>query len=54
MVLNFKYMETVLERVCEVLDEPRKKSHLGTTILMILFFLMFGAASLYVLINSPA
>ena len=47
-------METVLERVCEALDEPRKKNHLGTTVLMILFFLIFSAASLYILINSPA
>jgi hypothetical protein len=47
-------MKTVLERLGVVDNDSLEKFKTGTAILMILFFLMFGAASLFVLINSAA
>lgn len=47
-------MKTVLERLGVAHDAPLDRFKKGTAILMILFFLMFGAASLLVLLNSPA
>lgn len=47
-------MKTVLERLGVMKDAPLEKFRIGTTILMLLFFLSFGAVSLLVLINSAA
>ena len=47
-------MKTVLERLGVAEDVPLDKFRKSTAILMILFFLMFGAASLIVLLNSAA
>ncbi len=47
-------MKTVLERLGVADDVPLEKFRKGTAILMILFFLMFGAVSLIVLLNSAA
>lgn len=47
-------MKTVLERLGVAENVPLEKFKKGTAILMILFFLMFGTASLFVLINSAA
>jgi hypothetical protein len=47
-------MKTVLERLGVADNVPLEKFRKGTAILMILFFLMFGAASLFVLIHSAA
>jgi hypothetical protein len=47
-------MKTVLERLGVAGDAPLERFKKGTAILMILFFLMFGAASLLVLLNSAA
>ncbi len=47
-------MQTVFERLGVAGNVPLEKFKKGTAILMILFFLIFGAASLFMLINSPA
>ena len=47
-------MKTVLERLGVADNSPLENFRKGTAILMILFFLMFGAASLFILINSAA
>lgn len=46
-------METVLKSL-GVKSDDFEKFRFGTEILMVIFFLVFGAASLVVLINSPA
>ena len=43
-----------MERFGVAENVPLEKFRKGTAILMILFFLMFGTASLYVLLNSAA
>ena len=47
-------MKTVLQRLGVTKDAPLEKFRTATAILMILFFLTFGAASLMILINSAA
>lgn len=47
-------MKTVLDRLGVANDAPLDRYRKGTAILMILFFLMFGTASLFVLLNSAA
>jgi hypothetical protein len=47
-------MKTMLERLGVTKDAPFADFKKGTAILMILFFLTFGAASLIVLLNSAA
>ena len=47
-------MKTVLERLGIAKDAPFEKFKKSTAILMILFFLTFGAASLMILLNSAA
>jgi hypothetical protein len=47
-------MKTVFERLGVAGNVPLEKFKKGTAILMILFFLIFGAASLFILINSAA
>jgi hypothetical protein len=54
-VLKFvRNMKTVLQRLGVTKDAPLEKFRTATAILMILFFLTFGAASLMILINSAA
>ncbi len=47
-------MKKALERVGVAGNIPLEKFKKTTAILMIVFFLAFGAASLFILINSPA
>ena len=47
-------MKTVLERLGVAGNVPLEKLRKTTAILMILFLLVFGAASLFILINSAA
>ena len=47
-------MKTVLERLGVTKDASLERFRMGAAILMILFFLTFGAASLMILINSAA
>ena len=47
-------MKTVMERLGVAGNASLKDFRKGTAILMILFFLIFGAASLIVLLNSAA
>jgi hypothetical protein len=47
-------MKAVLARLGVAENVPLEKFKKGTAILMILFFLLFGAASLMFLINSAA
>jgi hypothetical protein len=47
-------MKTVLSRLGISDNVPLRKFRKSTAILMILFFLVFGAASLFILINSAA
>jgi hypothetical protein len=47
-------MKTVLARLGVADNVPLEKFKKGTAILMILFFLVFGVASLFVLLNSAA
>ena len=47
-------MKTVMERLGVAKDGPLEDFRKGTSVLMILFFLIFGAASLLVLLNSAA
>ena len=47
-------MKTVLAKLGVADNAPLEKFRKGTAILMILFFLIFGAASLFVLLNSAA
>ena len=54
MELKSDEMKTVLARLGVADNVPLEKFKKGTAILMILFFLVFGAASLFVLINSAA
>jgi hypothetical protein len=54
MELKSDDMKTVLARLGVADNVPLEKFKKGTAILMILFFLVFGAASLFVLINSAA
>ncbi len=47
-------MKTVLKRLGIAENAPLDKFRSGASLLMILFFLMFGALSLVVLLNSAA
>lgn len=47
-------MKTVLERLGIAEDAPFERFRSGAALIMVLFFLMFGAVSLVVLINSAA
>ena len=47
-------MKTVLAKLGVADGVSLEKFRKGTAILMILFFLIFGAASLFVLLNSAA
>ena len=47
-------MKTVLVKLGVADNVPMEQFRKGTAILMILFFLVFGAASLFVLLNSAA
>ena len=47
-------MKTVLERLGVADNVSLEEFKKGTAILMILFFLVFGAASLFILLNSAA
>ena len=47
-------MKSVWERLGVAENTPLEKVRKSTAILMILFFLVFGAASLFLLINSAA
>lgn len=51
---NAKYMKTVLESFSAYSEKSGEKFHLNISLFMIIFFFIMGAASLYVLINSPA
>ncbi len=47
-------MKSVLERSGAVSRKKQENVQLNISLFMILFFLIAGAASLYILINSPA
>ena len=47
-------MKAMLERLGVAGNVPFEKFRTNTAILLIIFFLMFGAASLYMLLNSAA
>jgi hypothetical protein len=47
-------MKTVLERLGISEDASLEQLRSGTALLMILFFITFGAASLLILLNSAA
>lgn len=47
-------MKTVFEKLGVAGTSSLEEFKKGTAVLMILFFLIFGAASLFVLINSAA
>jgi hypothetical protein len=53
-IKNLDDMKTVLARLGVADNVPLEKFKKGTAILMILFFLVFGVASLFVLLNSAA
>jgi hypothetical protein len=47
-------MKTVIERSGAISRKKKENVQLNISIFMILFFLIVGAASLYILIHSPA
>jgi hypothetical protein len=47
-------MEAVLKRLGLIKDGTYANIRVGVAVLMILFFLVFGALSLFMLINSAA
>ena len=53
-VIKKDVMKTVLQRLGVSGNAPLEKFKKTTAILMILFFLVFGAASLFILLNSAA
>ena len=52
-VVKSYFMKTIYERICAVKDVYSEHFSEGLSILLVLFFVVFGAISLYVLINSP-
>ena len=47
-------MKSVLERIGVAGEVPFEKFKNNTAVLLIMFFIAFGAASLYLLLNSAA
>jgi hypothetical protein len=47
-------MESVLKRLGVSDTEPFEKVRLNMSILLVLFFLVFGTASMFLLLNSTA